>query len=57
MPLRRRLMRSAVWRAAATAALAIASPAWASSIAPLHPAHAGAEVDGVTTLHNSYPAT
>ncbi|RAO14848.1 LPXTG cell wall anchor domain-containing protein [Micromonospora noduli] len=42
MPLRRRLTRAAVCTAAATAVLAIASPAWASSIVPLNPAHAGA---------------
>ncbi|WP_433130969.1 LPXTG cell wall anchor domain-containing protein [Micromonospora sp. CA-240977] len=41
MPLRRRLMRSAVCTAAATAVLAIASPAWASSIVPLNRAHIG----------------
>ncbi|MFG3555414.1 LPXTG cell wall anchor domain-containing protein [Micromonospora sp. NPDC047557] len=42
MPLRRSLTRAAVRTAAATAVLAIASPAWASSIVPLNPAHAGA---------------
>ncbi|MEU4470047.1 LPXTG cell wall anchor domain-containing protein [Micromonospora sp. NPDC023888] len=42
MPLRRRLTRAAVSTAAATAVLAIASPAWASSVVPLNPAHAGA---------------
>ncbi|MEU1240964.1 LPXTG cell wall anchor domain-containing protein [Micromonospora parva] len=42
MPLRRRLTRAAVRTATVTAVLAIASPAWASSIVPLNPAHAGA---------------
>ncbi|MET8357029.1 LPXTG cell wall anchor domain-containing protein [Micromonospora sp. NPDC005171] len=42
MPLRRRLTRAAVRTATVTAVLAIASPAWASSIVPLNPAHASA---------------
>ncbi|WP_433537728.1 LPXTG cell wall anchor domain-containing protein [Micromonospora sp. CA-249363] len=42
MPLRRRLERSAVCTAAATAVLALAAPAWASSVALLNGAHVGA---------------
>lgn len=43
MPLRRRLARSAVCTAAATAVLALAAPAWASSVALLNGAHVGAK--------------
>ncbi|WP_433118979.1 LPXTG cell wall anchor domain-containing protein [Micromonospora sp. CA-246542] len=42
MPLRRRLARSAVCTVAATAVLALAAPAWASSVALLNGAHVGA---------------
>ncbi|WP_435206029.1 LPXTG cell wall anchor domain-containing protein [Micromonospora sp. bgisy143] len=43
MPLRRRLERSAICTAAATAVLALAAPAWASSVALLNGAHVGAK--------------
>ncbi|MEG3637556.1 LPXTG cell wall anchor domain-containing protein [Micromonospora palythoicola] len=41
MPQRRHVARAAVSGVAATALLALAAPAWASSTVPLHPAHQG----------------
>ncbi|MEV4710256.1 LPXTG cell wall anchor domain-containing protein [Micromonospora sp. NPDC049374] len=49
MPQRRHVARAAVSGAAATALLALAAPAWASSTAPLHSPHKGATAAGFET--------
>ncbi|MEV1145151.1 hypothetical protein [Micromonospora sp. NPDC049799] len=46
MPQRRRVARAAVSTAAAAACLTLATPAWASSTAPLHPDHKGSTAAG-----------
>ncbi|MFI7574745.1 LPXTG cell wall anchor domain-containing protein [Micromonospora sp. NPDC049497] len=49
MPQRRRVARAAVSTAAAAACLTLATPAWASSTAPLHPDHKGSTAAGFET--------
>ncbi|MEH0938941.1 hypothetical protein, partial [Micromonospora psammae] len=49
MPQRRHVARAALTAAAATACLTFATPAWASSTAPLHPGHVGSTAAGFGT--------